>query len=185
MITREEAAVAIMKYYKFVLEEDSNLLIVLKGHLLIENQIENLLKSALIKPNALDFNRLNFPFKLDLLVAIGILSQEDIIAYKRFNSMRNKFAHNIDYEVNEEDIAIIKNTLSAKHLVFFEEEDYVKELEFNKKLKIIILTLFTLLIIHNASDESQDNQQIKQLDVKTLMEIKIYAESIVNKKDNQ
>lgn len=175
MITREEVAISLYKLTKYVLEEDSILTIVLKGQLLIENHVESLLNIVLVEPSVFDYSRMYLPQKLDILVAIGVFSKNDTTAYRKFNHIRSKFAHNIDYELTNEDIKSILDAFSPKHLVLFEKSGFEKETNTIERLKLIILPLLLLVIIQSAIDDVEGKPQIQPIDIVELERIKSKA----------
>lgn len=165
MITNEEFWVTLHKLYKYVLDEDSIITVVLKGHLLIENHIDSLLNTVLVEPSVLDLCRMYLPQKLDILVAVGVISKADAIAYRKFNQMRSKFAHNIDYELTNEDIRVIVESFTAKHKILFKKSEFDKETNTINRLKTVIQPLLYLLIFQNAVDEVGEKSPHQQLDV--------------------
>ncbi|MEH6994241.1 hypothetical protein V7075_16220 [Neobacillus drentensis] len=85
---------------------------VLRGHLYIESELEKQLNEYLAHPEVLEMDRLKFSDKLTWLVALGLLSKENRMPYKRLNELRNKFAHNIEYQLQESDLEKIVNTFN-------------------------------------------------------------------------
>jgi len=74
-------------------------LVVLKGHLLLEAELNELIDVQLKDPNALKDARLNFYQKLCLVRAVsplGTLEGEIWEAARLLNTLRNKLAHNLD-----------------------------------------------------------------------------------------
>ncbi|MCR9248573.1 MAG: hypothetical protein NXI31_26400 [bacterium] len=77
-------------------------LVVLKGHLLVEEQLDRLIAASCRRPEDLDQARLTFSQKLSLASAlIGSFSQKRFV--ERLNRMRNKLAHRLDgYSLEQE-----------------------------------------------------------------------------------
>jgi hypothetical protein len=153
MRTREEFATITNKFQKYVLEEESILSTVLKGQLLIENEIEFMLNHLLKDSSTINIERMYLPQKIDLLIAIGALTKEEGLPYKKLNSIRRKFAHKVDYKLNMVDLLSVRESLSEKHLQFHENSELEDELAIISELKLLILTLFSLLSVQNAIDE--------------------------------
>ncbi|MDO3411482.1 hypothetical protein QWJ34_17080 [Saccharibacillus sp. CPCC 101409] len=79
---------------------DELLIVVLRSHIFIENEIENLLSKFSIK---VEKTKLQFYIqKLDLLNSIGVVEKELYDSLSFVNQIRNKFAHRLDYEFNNE-----------------------------------------------------------------------------------
>ncbi|RLQ92115.1 hypothetical protein [Planomicrobium sp. Y74] len=152
MLTRFDAAAALGGYWIHVIEEESVLSVVLKGQMLIEIQIENLIKAVYVDPSVFDLNRMLYPQKLDLLVAIGIFSKKEIAPYKKFNNIRRKFAHDLSYKLSFADLNKVKDTLSEKHKIII-GKDLLEQEDMNSLLKKILFSLLTLPILQNSIDE--------------------------------
>lgn len=83
--------------------EENTLQIVLRGHLYLENIIESMLKDTLEKPNEILGDRFMFMSKLNLAVAMGLISKEISNPLKYFNNkIRNRYAHNLKFELSDE-----------------------------------------------------------------------------------
>ncbi|MCJ8166495.1 hypothetical protein MKJ04_16745 [Pontibacter sp. E15-1] len=81
---------------------------ILKAHLFIERLIESLIKEKLENPESLFRNQLSFNLKVDLAHSLGILPERLISPIKSLNSIRNKYAHKLDYQVSFEELNSIK-----------------------------------------------------------------------------
>jgi hypothetical protein len=86
------------RFQKFLPKSMDLTLIVLKGHLLVEEQINEFLSSLLPHPNALKIDNLHFPTRLCLIRAhIGENSCTDVFnAVQELNTLRNKMAHHLE-----------------------------------------------------------------------------------------
>lgn len=93
-------------------ESESELQIILRGHLYIEREITEMLRMSLVEPGEILNNRFVFMNKLNLSVALGILPKEEKHMFKKINDLRNGFAHQLDYVYKEEDIDKIFNSFS-------------------------------------------------------------------------
>ena len=83
-------------------------LILLKGHLLLETFITNLLNNYLIKDSSIDSIGLTFYKKLDLLMLLTKNQTNELKTIKKYiieiNQLRNKLAHKYDFEVHHEEL---------------------------------------------------------------------------------
>ena len=173
MITNEQMAATIVRYLKFVDEEKSIISMVLKGQLLIESEIERLIISVYSDPSVFDLNRMMYPQKVDLLIAIGVFTKDEMTPYKEFNKIRRKFAHDLMYELTEEDVNKVFHSLSEKHSALWaglKLDDNKTPIELLKKLLLVMITLITL---QNSIDEELDK---KPIDPMSVSEIKQYIQ---------
>ena len=75
-------------------------LLVLKGHLLIERQLNALIECKVIKPKALEAARLTYAKKLHLVEALyGELPSISWSHLRDINSIRNSMAHELEDEL--------------------------------------------------------------------------------------
>lgn len=82
--------------------EDENLIhIVLKAHLYIEYELEQLIKKYLPKPELLKIENLKFFQKYSLALAMGLIPESEKNILYSLNRLRNDLAHKIDFDINE------------------------------------------------------------------------------------
>jgi hypothetical protein len=73
-------------------------LVVLKGHLLLEESVNRLLAALLHKPEAIEDANLRFYQKLCLIRALTPLGSDPRLdAAEKLNTIRNRLAHHLDY----------------------------------------------------------------------------------------
>jgi len=86
------------RFQKFLPKSTDLTLIVLKGHLLVEEQVNEFLLSLLPHPDALKKANLNFSARLWLVRAhIGENELYDVFnAIEKLNTLRNKMAHHLE-----------------------------------------------------------------------------------------
>ncbi|MEU2358019.1 hypothetical protein ABZ599_34435 [Streptomyces misionensis] len=94
------------------LHADSPLELVIRAHLWIESRMIELLGDLVPFPDRIDFDRFTFPQKVALVAAHGAIDQEDVPAYLKLNSMRNKVAHRLNAALSAEDEVALINCLS-------------------------------------------------------------------------
>ena len=88
---------------------DNLTLIVLKGHLLVEEELNEILNLKLRLPKALFDARLSFNQRLAVLKALLGSERDSGIRFKaieHLNSLRNKLAHNLEPKALEESVRI-------------------------------------------------------------------------------
>lgn len=86
------------------INEETYLQIILKGHLYIENRLIELIKVKLVNPNAIKLNDLNFPTKINLANALGLIDNKKSKLLRNLNSIRNKLAHDLNFELSDKEI---------------------------------------------------------------------------------
>lgn len=69
----------------------------LKGHLLIEEQLDNLIAARLPNPSALEGERLSFDLKIKLARALTREDHPEVwLALRKLNKLRNSLAHKLE-----------------------------------------------------------------------------------------
>ena len=94
------------RFERLLLTLQDTELILLKGHLLLEEQITSLIESYLMKPKGLEQARLSFAQKAHLLFCLHQISitHDDLKLILELNRIRNRLAHEADFEKNHEDL---------------------------------------------------------------------------------
>ena len=92
--------------------------LVITAHLYIENGLDRMLCNIL--PNDSELIRLSFKNKITVASSIG-LHADSITVLEKLNSLRNKFAHNLDYKINWSDL----NALAVKSR--YKKKDWNKD----------------------------------------------------------
>ena len=94
---------------------ENELQVIIRGHLYVENEIDNLLKLKLEKPQHLYDNNFMFYSKLKTALALGLIPEENKNAYIRLNKIRNNFAHNLNYELTENDFTDLYGVFNSNY----------------------------------------------------------------------
>lgn len=81
---------------------------VLKSHLFIERIIDSMIQEKLKNPDSYLKNQTSFSFKIDLAHSLGILSDNLRSPIKGLNTIRNKYAHDLDYQVSFDELICLK-----------------------------------------------------------------------------
>jgi len=82
----------------------TELQLIISTHLYIENGLDEMLDKIFKYDNEIT----KLPFKHKLIVASGVgLDHEEIEMFKKINSLRNKFAHKLNYKINWNDISTL------------------------------------------------------------------------------
>ncbi len=96
------------------LTKEDPLGVLIRGHLYVESRLMQVISFSLRDPGAIDLTRLQFPIKLDLAVAMGLLTENDKRGYARLNALRNQVAHRFNSEISETDERSLYNALNRE-----------------------------------------------------------------------
>lgn len=88
--------------------ESNEISSILRGHLFIEKILETLIAAHLPDPDALFKKQRSFELKLNLAMAMGLISIKYYSAFKALNNIRNNYAHQHEYKVSIEEISRLK-----------------------------------------------------------------------------
>ncbi len=130
------------------LNSEDELGLLLRGHLYIENELVKIIEAHMPHPEKFDIAAINFPKKIYLAAAMGILSEEEVEPYIFFNKLRNKLAHNLGQEVTENDIKGLIESLTHRQLQMLQfaiESRPDREHGLQDCILILFLYLFSML----------------------------------------
>ena len=112
-------------------------LIVLKGHLLMEENLNALLKSMVPSPSALDSVQLSVFARLQIVRALMPFQHDILDAAEKLNALRNKLAHHLEHPKIE--------ILTVEFIEAFgrrvDEEEDIRPLKLHTKLKRCIIAI--------------------------------------------
>ncbi len=84
--------------------EDTQLQVVVLGHLIIESLIVEIIKIDIKKEDKIDLFRLNFPQKVNLCLSYELLDEKIGTFLKKLNKVRNHYAHYLGYQMKFDEI---------------------------------------------------------------------------------
>lgn len=96
-----------------VLLNDDPIRVLVTVHLHLEAFVTALIVRCLVKPTALDIDRLSFPNKLGLAVALDVILEVAAPALRTINSIRNRLVHNLRADITVDDSAALRQQLGA------------------------------------------------------------------------
>ena len=145
------------------------LIIILKAHLYIERQLTFALTESIVDDSVL--KNTTFRQKLDLAYSMGIIG-DDYGTLKKFNSIRNAYAHDMDYEFTEKTFDDLIATLSKDDKDFFwceyeENKDLFYDAsipELNFKLQVLLSDVW--FSVNTRRHLAQKAIEIKMLEKK-------------------
>lgn len=93
------------------------------------------------KPEAISLSRMGFCQRIDLVVAMALLPDELVTPIRKISGLRNKIAHDLTFEVGDNDIRDLENCTPAslRNAVKAEAGRKAGPLEVHELLKVILL----------------------------------------------
>jgi len=137
------------KFSTHLPDSDDLTLIVLKGHLLIEEEINSLLAQELKDSDSLFKARPSFSIKIAILRAVfgkKRASQLNINAIDKLNTLRNDMAHNLSSSKLDKKLEAFINSMEITDLNF-------SDMQLHVKLKICIRKLSARTIGERIKDK--------------------------------
>ena len=144
----EEEKKGILKEMK----HEDTLVATLRLHLYVEKELDEILEFMFKVPNIVK----GFKNKLDLLYNLGVMDKHLYDAVKKLNSVRNGFAHDLDYGKNENVYSNLKSGLSGNILGIHEVDVKMVELLNGKidnemKIRFLLSDIWIQLKIFSTS----------------------------------
>lgn len=121
---KNEIKKAIREFMEYTTSEDF-MGIILRAQLYIENDLDMLLQKLLIHPDKINFQF--FLAKLNAAYALGAIGDEWYGAFRKFNKIRNKYAHDYNYEFQISDYEDLISALSLDAKVEFKSNIEMEE----------------------------------------------------------
>lgn len=90
--------------FTILIHKDDELQLVLRGQLYIEAAIQKLIELTLADPTQIDLDRMLFPNKINLAVALGAISKEFTPPLLKLNKIRRGLAHDLNFTISHSDI---------------------------------------------------------------------------------
>jgi hypothetical protein len=118
----------------------------LQAHLYFDHVITRMLEEALPNPDAMKLRRTTFSQKVQLLTAMDLLPSSLVPPVEYINSLRNKIAHQLNFEISDDAVAnLINCTPKRLRQVALEQRDRADgPLSFHEVLDIVLIQLETL-----------------------------------------
>lgn len=131
-----------------LLNTDDAMLLVIRGHLILEHVLISFIRAGLSNPEFLKIDRLNFPAKTQLAVAMGLLSKDLAKTLLHVNGLRNEFAHNLEFQVTAPAIDKFFDTFppEGRELLLRKKGGFAKSIPLEKvRFRRFFEVLFVLL----------------------------------------
>ncbi|PFZ19541.1 hypothetical protein [Bacillus wiedmannii] len=95
-------------------DAEDDLQIFLRGHLYIEHEIEKLLRNELVDPDSILTDRFMFANKVKLAIALGLIPKDMLTTYNKLNSIRNKYAHELKFQIKDKHLSDLVSTFNEE-----------------------------------------------------------------------
>jgi hypothetical protein len=159
------------------LQSGENWAVIIHTHLYLDHILTQTLVEALIKPKALQVDRLSFSHKVAFLDALGLLSDELKPTVLAINKIRNNIAHEIDFNISTE----------AQNRLFYTVSSETKaSFGFNKEDNSFIM--LTRVAIGLAEAERENNVLRRLHQRQASIRFKLWKEKVrilLDEKDPQ
>ncbi|MTD30148.1 hypothetical protein [Planomicrobium sp. YIM 101495] len=153
-------------------EHDNLLIIILKAHMFIEQELYKIIEKVMVNPEALKLKYLSE--KLQLVYALGLVEKDAYASLTKLNDIRNSYAHNLNFQMGERELDYLKSPLSKKSLKEFHgtlpEGIKFKNLDFISKVRMILSYLCSTIVIERLLStftmiERSMDLQLKDLEI--------------------
>ena len=110
-------------------------------HLHFEHVIDHMLREALPFPDEISFGRMGFRQRLDLVRALDLLPISLVSPIKRITKMRNDVAHKLDFEIVDQAVEDLKNSIPVKlrDAILADEKRSLPQIEFFELLSVVLV----------------------------------------------
>lgn len=116
---------------KYVMEdtgsiyEKEQLSKIMVGHQAIENKMDFLLRFYFSNPKYYQDSKFSFSNKTNLLMAAGIIDEKFGNFIKKLNKLRNKYAHDFNYEIDFEEAFELVNQANDANIYFSDDTIWI------------------------------------------------------------
>lgn len=132
-----------------LVNQKDDLQVVIRGHLLAEHYLVELIENNLPIKNQLDFDSIRFPQLVRLARSLDCIDADFKGMLLKINKLRNKYAHNLEWEVTQKEIDEILSTLPKEDKGELENESAYKNGNLTKRLGgvfLYVLAFFQVLL---------------------------------------
>lgn len=154
----EDSKIHIQKRKEFIkaTKRDDTLAIVLKAHLYIEAELEELLRLGTKNYKALDLKY--FKEKLNLCYGIGLIDRDLYTVLKKFNTIRNKYGHRVEFEITETEFKEMYDLMNSEQKIEYSEDLKITTMysqeTFDMRLRVLLASLYSEVVVSSQSVNS-------------------------------
>jgi hypothetical protein len=119
-----------VRFFTYLPQTDDMTLLILKGHLLIEEQLISILKDNVCYFDALNEARLTFYQRLQIVKAMKYREENDWVwaAIKKLNTLRNELAHKLESSQVESKVSGFLGCFEWVPTVYAKDESIISRL---------------------------------------------------------
>jgi hypothetical protein len=117
------------------------LAMVIRAHLYVEAVLIRHVETAMVNTKRSDIDNLNFPTKVKRAVTAGKVDSSDAVALTALNRLRNRFAHNLTAQLQEQDELDLYNALSKRQRTIAESLGRTPQLQYMGRLRCDLMAL--------------------------------------------
>ncbi|MCD2500190.1 hypothetical protein LQE93_00190 [Clostridium sp. NSJ-145] len=154
----EDSKIHIQKRKEFInaTKRDDTLAIVLKAHLYIEAELEELLRLGTKNYKALDLKY--FKEKLNLCYGIGLIDRDLYTVLTKFNTIRNKYGHKVEFEITETEFKEMYDLMNSEQKIEYSEDLKITTMysqeTFDMRLRVLLASLYSEVVVSSQSVNS-------------------------------
>lgn len=89
--------------------------LVIRSHGELERALKVAISEALVDPHEIEMERMSFPLKVDLAVALGVIREDVRPLMIKLNRIRNTFAHDSRADFTDKEAAEVLGAFSPAH----------------------------------------------------------------------
>lgn len=141
----------------------------LQAHLYFDHVITQLLVDGLANPDAINASRMGFLQKLQLIQALGLLPADLTSTVEFINGLRNKIAHDLNFEISDKDEHGFANCTPKwlRDILVTDNDRQSGPLRFHELLRIVLLQIEVIRQRHAFSRLSERKSVIR---LRTVLE---------------
>ena len=98
-----------------IVDADDHAVASIRGQVAIEDALSEVIAHALPSADEVELERIAYPLKVDLAIALGVLSPSSRALFMKLNAVRNRFSHKATAVLEAKDFPEIRNSLSNFH----------------------------------------------------------------------
>lgn len=80
-----------------------------QSQIYLEHIVAQILRDAIPFPDEISFSRMPFGPRLDLARALDLMPADIVVAARRISKMRNRVAHNLSFEISDDQVRDLEN----------------------------------------------------------------------------
>ena len=140
---------------------DDEMQSVLRSHLYIEHEITGLLETYLKEPEVILGRNFFFMNKINLATALGLIEKDERIIFLKINNLRNKFAHNLHFNLSEDDYSNLYDSFKDDFKKMRDELSIINDASLVERTKYLLSVAWAFS--KNKNDLLKLNRELESL----------------------